>query len=77
MIIRIASEIGKFKLSENNDLIYAFTKCEMTETILDSKQKYNFRSQSFQFEPGIRLAYEISPFQLAIKIVIMWILRVV
>jgi hypothetical protein len=68
LIIRITSEMGKFKLSENNDLIYAFTKCEMTETILDSQQKYNFRSKSFQFEPGLRLAYEISPFQLAMKI---------
>jgi hypothetical protein len=68
LIIRITSEIGKFKLSENNDLIYAFTKCEMTETILDSQHKYNFKSKSFQFEPGFRLAYEITPFQLAVKI---------
>jgi hypothetical protein len=68
LIFRIALETGKLKFSENNELIYAFTRCKMSETILDSKQEYNFRSQSFQFEPGIRLAYEIAPFQLAVKI---------
>jgi hypothetical protein len=68
LIVRIALTKGNFILSENNDLIYTFTRCEMTETILNSQQKYSFRSQSFQFEPGFRLAYEIKPFQLALKL---------
>jgi hypothetical protein len=69
LIFRFAFlEKGKIKFSEYSDLIYAFTRCEMTETILDSQQQYNFKSRSFQFEPGFRLAYEIASFQLAAKI---------
>lgn len=68
MIFRFILETGKLKFSGNTDVIYSFTKCEMKQIVLDSQQEVNFKSRSFQFEPGVRLSYDLAPFELAVKI---------
>ncbi len=67
LIFRFVLKTGKLKFFGNTDLYYSFTKCDMTEIVLDSRQEETFKSRSFQFEPGFRLSYDLSPFELALK----------
>jgi len=58
---------NKIRLSAENTLSYSFSRLKMNEKILTTEEKRLFLSNSIQTEPGLRVSYRLSVFELSVK----------
>ena len=57
----------KLKLYEENRISYSFSKLKMNEKILNHTEEMTFKSSGLQFEPRVKLSYNISKLELGLN----------
>lgn len=58
---------NKVSFAAENNLSYSFSKLKMKEKVLTTEEERTFLSDGFQTEPGLRVSYRISIFELSVK----------
>jgi hypothetical protein len=57
----------KFKISEVNNISCSLSRLKIKEKVISSSEEYKYKSNSIQFEPGIKVSFPFSRFEIGAK----------